>query len=107
VDAAVLEVPAEHATHPDVVRQPGHASTQAADPADDHVDLHAGGARTIERLDHRGVGDRVRLDGDPALGAVLDLTLDELQDPRAEIERSCDERVVVLATAVAGEVIEE
>ena len=39
VDAAVLEVAADDAADADVLGEPGHAGPQAADPADDQVDL--------------------------------------------------------------------
>ena len=40
-DALVLEEATNERPHPDVLRDPGHAGPQAADPANDQVDGHA------------------------------------------------------------------
>ena len=61
----MLEEAAEHAADGDVVAQPGDARPEAADPARDDVDGHAGGRRDVERLDDLLVDERVDLDADP------------------------------------------
>ena len=66
VDARVLEEPADDRAHADRLRQPGHARAQAADPADDEVDLTAGVRRVVERVDHLGVDEAVHLHHDAA-----------------------------------------
>ena len=68
-DARMLEVATEDRAHADVLAEPGHAGTQAADAADGEVDLHAGVARLVQRLDQLGVAERVQLGRDPALAA--------------------------------------
>ena len=50
---AVLEEAPDDALDPDVLRQARHPGPQAADAAHDEVDLHAGLARRVERVDDR------------------------------------------------------
>ena len=70
--------------------RPGTPGRDRADPADDEVDLDAGLARPVERLDRGRVDDRVELEHDPRLAAglgELDLALDQPEDPR--VRRLC------------------
>ncbi len=107
VDPAVLEVAPEDAADADVLRQAGHAGTQARDAANDQVDLHASVAGGVQRLDHLGIADRVGLDRDPAVLAEAGLPLDQLEQPRAQVTRRHHQLVVAVAAAVAGEVVEQ
>ena len=85
-DARVLEEPPDDADHADTVGQPLDLRPQAADPAHDQVDLHAGLRRAVERLDHLRVHQRVHLHDDarrPPGRGVLRLALHQLQEPLA------------------------
>ena len=64
VDAAVLEEAADDRLDADVVRQARHSRPQAADAAHDEVDLHAGLAGVVERVDDDRVDQRVALHPD-------------------------------------------
>ena len=103
----MLEVAAEDRAHPDVLAQPRHPGAQAADAAHDQVDLHAGGAGLVQRLDQLGIAERVQLGGDPALGAERRLVLDEIDQLAAQVAWRDEQRVVVVGPAVAGEVVEQ
>ena len=70
--------------------RPSTPGQERARAADDAVDLDARPRRPVQRLDRRPVDDRVDLDDDPGLAAgrgVLDLALDELEEPRAQAVR--------------------
>jgi hypothetical protein len=62
IDAAVLQEAADHRlAHADILGQARHARPQAADAAHHQVDLHAGLAGGVERIDHRRIDQTVHL----------------------------------------------
>ena len=66
---------------------PWHPRAEAADPADDEVDAHAGLARRVELLDERAVHQAVHLGDDPGAAAgprVLGLAADADDQPVAQ-----------------------
>ena len=107
VDARVLEEPPDDRTHPDRLRQAGHPGPEAADPADEQVDLGAGGRRRVERVDHRRVDEAVHLQGDPPGRPLLGFARDALAERTAEMRGRDEQLAVVALAAVAGEVVEE
>ena len=86
-DAGVLEEAADDRLDADVLRQAGNAGPQAADAAHDEVDLDAGRAGVVERVDDLRIDERVQLHPDaagPARLGVADLARDQLEDaPRS------------------------
>ena len=71
IDAGVLEEAPDDRLDADVLRQARNARPQAADAAHDEIDLDAGLARVIERIDDLGIDQRVALAPDRALAAGL------------------------------------
>ena len=63
----MLEETADEGAHADVLAQSLNTGYEAADPADDEVDLHAGGGGRVEALDGGAVHQAVHL-GDDARG---------------------------------------
>src|SRR5262249_54378709 len=91
VDAAVLQETADDALCTDVLRQSGHARSQAADAAHDEVDLHAGLTRLVQRIDDLRIDQRVELHPDGALAPGLgmgDLVADVRQETGADALRA-------------------
>src|SRR6185312_6755492 len=89
-DAAVLEEAADDALYADALRQAGDARAEAADAADDEVDLDSGGRGLIELVDDGGIDEGVELQPDrrrPARPGVGDLALDQLDDAPEEGQR--------------------
>jgi len=106
----VLEEPAEHAAHADVVGQPGHSRTQGADAAHPHVDRDAGLGRAVEGIDGRLVDDRVALERDAGRepgAVVLDLAVDALDESRAHRVRRDEEAAVLRLHRVARQHVEQ
>src|SRR3546814_10542264 len=81
-DTRMLQEAADDALYPDVVGQTRYPGTQAADAADDQVDMHPRPAGAIERLYQLGIDERVELNPDrrraPGLG-VMDFFVDQAQ----------------------------
>ena len=103
----MLEVATEDRAHADVLAEPGDTGTQAADAADRQIDLHARVAGCVQRIDQLGIAQRVQLGRDATLGAQGHLVLDQVEELAAHVTRRDQQRVVVVGTAVAGEVVEE
>ena len=61
---------------PDILRQPGHAGPQATNAANHEIDLHAGLARRIKRIDDHRVDQRVAFAPDRGRAAGLRRVLD-------------------------------
>src|SRR5919204_592932 len=64
--------------------QAGNAGPQAADAADDKIDVHPCLRGPIEEIDDRGIDERIHLRPDLcrlALSGILDLGFDELAEP--------------------------
>ena len=105
VDARVLEEPADDGADANALADAGHAGLQAADAADDQVDLDAGLRRAVERAD-RSAGSVTALfltmtcAGRPC-ARVLDLALEQREKPRAQAHRRDEQLPVFLALRVA------
>ena len=89
-DAGVLEEAADDRLDADALRQAGDARPQAADAAHDQVDLDAGLAGVVERVDDLGIDQGVQLH--PDLGrrgprGVGDLGGDQIEDALAQHQR--------------------
>ncbi len=106
----MLQEAAENRPHPDALRQAGHAGAQGADSPDDQIDVDAGPARPVERVDdvliHNGVDLDLDHGGKPQSG-VLDLALDPLDDARPDAVRRDEEPPVARLAAVTSEHVEE
>jgi hypothetical protein len=86
---------------------PGH---QAADAADDQVDLHAGLRRRVEGVDRRLVDQGVHLGEDPgrlAVPRVGGLAVDQLADAAMEVERGDQQVAEPLRPPEPGQRVEE
>src|SRR5690349_17340932 len=82
-NSRVLEKAAQNRAHRDVFGESGHTWTQRADAPDDDIDADACLRRSIERIDHLLVDQRVGLESDAGVSAGLlggDLTFDPLDD---------------------------
>ena len=90
VDPRVFEKAPDDGLHADVLRQPFDAGTQAADAAHDEIDLHARGARIVERIDDAGSTSALHLHqiaaGMPGLG-VRHFLGDVLEQPLLQRQR--------------------
>src|ERR1043166_7561462 len=109
-DARVFQEAADDRAHADVIADAGDAGTQAADAADDHVDLHARLRGAVEHTNHLVVGDRVYLEDDPRRAArfrMLGFAVDQLAETRAQIHRRDEHAAVFLLTRIAGQVVED
>src|SRR4029450_12618476 len=78
---------------------------ETAGGAHDQIDVGAGRARLVQRLDHPDVGEVIDLEYDPA--ARVRLPPDELRDPRAERGRGHQQPAVGALLAVPGEEVEQ
>ena len=110
VDAAVLQEAADDALDADVLGQAGDARPQAADAAHDEVDLHAGLARLVERIDDLRVDERVHLHPDGGLAAglgVADLVADVGEDARADAVRARRHHLDLGRLGIAGDEVED
>ena len=110
VDARMLEEAADDALHVDVLGEARNARPQAADAAHDEVDLHAGLARLVERVDDLAVDQRVHLHPDggraPGLG-VVHLLADVVEDARADAVRADRHRLELGGLGIAGDEVED
>ena len=75
----MLQIAPHDAADAEVLRFSGHAGQDAADAADDHVDLHAGAGGLHELFDDVHIGNGVDLDADAALLPLGDLRVHVLQ----------------------------
>ncbi len=103
-DAAVLKESAENADDANVVAHPRDARPQAAEAADDQVDLHAGAAGVVERLDDRFILQLIHLRRDRCFLATLcrlGFNGDHLQEAVAHV-RGRDQQLAVVALNAAA-----
>src|ERR1022692_4361432 len=106
----MLKEPAKNATHSDVIGQTGHAWPQCAHAAHEEVDGHPGLARTVERVDHHLVDQRVALERDlralagPGAGPRPSYPPAE---PAAHRLRGDGQAAVAALPAVPGELVEQ
>src|SRR5690606_30372700 len=109
-NAAMLKKTSDDRFGPDVLRQPGNARPQAADSTDDEVDLNAGLAGPIERIDDARIDQRVHLHPDlgrPAGPGMLDLGVDPPHDLLAHRYRRDCHAVELHRLGIAGDVVED
>src|SRR5690606_2607303 len=95
---------------PDVFAHTRHARAQAADAPHDQVDLHPRRRRTVQRLDHVGIYQRVHLGHDPTLASlprVLGLPRDGLQQARLHPARGYHQLAVARGDGKAGQHVEQ
>src|SRR5262249_39046266 len=64
---AVLEKAANHARYTDCFAHARNARAQAADPADEQVDLHSGLRGAVEQADHAWIHQRIHLEDQAAI----------------------------------------
>ena len=94
-DAGVLEEAADDRLDPDVLGKPRNARPQAADAADHQIDLHAGDAGVVERVDDGRIDQRVHLHPDaPPAGRPWHAR------PRRRSGRGCGRRSMVGEIAI-------
>src|SRR3989441_825612 len=112
IDARVLQEAAEDARDPDTLRQAGYAGAQHADAAHHQLDARAGLRGTVQRGDHRTVGQPVQLHPDAAAAAgtrVLGLALDQVEEAPQHVGRR-DEQPAELRlrrSRRAGQLVEQ
>jgi hypothetical protein len=107
VDTTVLEVSAEDASHRDVLTQTVNAWTYTRDATNYQSSRNTCAARSIERVDHHRIGERVAFHCDCTLRSKLHLTFDEVDELRSQTLRSDQQRLVVAISAEPGEMVEE
>ena len=106
----VLEEPADDADHPDGLADAGEPRPEAADPAHDQVDRHAGLRGLVQRDDDVGIHQRVHLGDDPRRPSrpmVLDLPADHLEEALPHAPRRHDQLPVPRGRGEAGQHVEE
>ena len=94
----MLEEAADDRAHPDVLRHAGNSRTQAADAADDEIDIDAGAGRLVERANDLGLHERVELRDDVARSAVrrvARLAPNEPEQALVQIERRLRQEVQI------------
>src|SRR5690606_15274549 len=90
VAARMLEEAADDRADPDVLGDARKAGPQAADAADDEVDLDAGDRGFVERADHLRLDERIQLRDDPSPlpgGGAAGLAPNQAEQPLVQIER--------------------
>src|SRR6476646_7293219 len=86
----MLEKTADDADDADVLADPRHSRTQAADAAHDEIDVHAGLRRGVELLDDLGIDASVHLGDDarrPALSSVIRFASEPRRESCAHVAR--------------------
>jgi hypothetical protein len=73
----MLQELAHEAVHGDVLRESRHARTQAAQRTHFQANFDTRGARLVERVNHRGIGEAVHLERDLAVLSQVALTVDQ------------------------------
>ena len=109
-DAGVLEEPAQDRPDVDVLAQPRHPGAEGADTPHHDLDGHAGLRRAVQGVDHLLVDQRVGLDADARIDALLrqgDLALDALDDPRADALGGDQQTAVGADVGEPGQVVEQ
>src|SRR5271155_2403583 len=110
IDAAVLEITADDATHADAGADAAKPRNQGALPADDEVDFHAGLRGAIEGLNDAFIDERVHFDDDASRASaagVASLAIDEGDTAFEHVARGDQQRLVVILFGVGGEKVED
>src|SRR2546430_16090601 len=99
-DARMLEELADDRADANALRETWHARSQRAHAADEKIDLGAGLRGRVQRVDYLLVDQVVDLDDDPAPDHAL--SLDQLNDARAQVGRRDEMRAVAALSDVFG-----
>src|SRR5262249_48151412 len=109
-DAGMLQEAADQTLGAYAVRQPRYSRAQAAYAAHHEVDLDAGMARLVERVDDLPVDEGVHLHPDgpaaPRLG-MADLVADVGEDARANAVRAGGHGLDLGGLGIAGDEVED
>jgi hypothetical protein len=106
----VFEEAADDRLDANALRQAGDTGPEAANAANDEVDLHARLAGVVERVDDLCVDQRVELHPDlawPASGDVRHLARDQFKDALANRERRHGHSLEADRLRIAGDVVED
>ena len=82
-DATVFEEPPHYRANLNVLTQPGHGRTQAAEAAHDEINLHPSFAGAVQRIHHAAIFKLIHLGNDPACtarGGNLRLAINQLKE---------------------------
>src|SRR5205085_8006063 len=110
IDAAVFEEAADDRLHPDALGKTRHTRAQAANTANDEINLHARTRRVIERVDDAWVDQRVYFHPDrgrPAGFGVRGLVSDVIEDALLQIDRRDREPFQLGRLGITGDEIED
>src|SRR5262245_31941865 len=102
----MLEETTDDAHDPYTITQARDAGAQAADTADDQVDLDAGLRCAIQRVDDLRIHERVHLADDargPSRGGIHRFSIDQLDEPRAQIHRRDEQLAIETLARVPGQ----
>src|SRR3954468_9087405 len=105
----MLEEAADDADDANAVAHVLNPWAQAANTANDQVDLHPRLGRAIQRVDNLSVDERVHLADDArrsALAGVIRFSLDQLDEPRSHVQGRDHELPIQLLARVTRERIE-
>src|SRR5208337_5469054 len=108
-DPRVFEVLVKDADDADVLGDVGNSGPEAADAADQQVDLDAGDRGLVERFDDLGIDQRVHLGDDSCRAAgpgVLRLALDQRGQRAGQVHGGDDQLVHLASLRVAGQQVE-
>src|SRR6185503_8951608 len=98
-EARVLEYPANDTDHANPLAEARHPRSEAADAANQEVDVHSLIGRVVERVDDLRRLQRVHLGKDagrPAGAGMVRLTMDQREEAVFQ-RRRCDEQPAILA----------
>ena len=110
IDAGVLEEAPDDRLHADALGQAGNAGPETADAAHDEVDLDAGLAGVVERVDDLRIDQRVHLHPDLRRAAGLGVghfRRDETEDGPPQHMRRDRQALQRLRLRIAGDVVED
>ena len=103
----MLEVSAEDTSHGDVVTQTVNTGAYTGDATNDQLSRNTCATRSIERVDHHRIGDRIALHRNCTLRTKLHFSFNEVDELRSQTLRSDQQRLVVAISAEPGEMVEE
>ncbi len=107
VDARMLQEAADDTHHLDIIADSGDARTQAANTANDQIDLHARLGRHIEMADDLAIHQRIAFEDEPPLRPQLGFAPDHLQQSGANGDRRDQELAIRFLAGVSGQKVEQ